>query len=190
MTEEAWLPWWRGGDRTEAKGRGRPLRRVEGHLDAGCGRGGWVRGCRPRARRRRRWACRLRQRHDGDPVGYASDTTRRGRWRSRPLGRSVSSYETACQPLLVGLRLSGFCCARCGGCGVAGGRGGLASRRHAARLRGPPGAGRGPGLVGAACRGVVVAVATARLIFACRGRRSAARRTLPLTTREIRLAHN
>jgi len=104
---------------------------------------------------------------------------------------AVSSYETACQPLLVGLRLSGLCCVRCGGCGVAGGRGGLASRPCGrARLRAPCGAGRGPGAVGAACRGVVVAVATARLIFACRGRRSAARRTLPLTTREIRLAHN
>jgi hypothetical protein len=37
----------------------------------------------------------------------------------------------------------------------------------------------GPGAVGAACRGVVVAVATARLLFACRDRRSAVRRTVP-----------
>ena len=39
-------------------------------------------------------------------------------------------------------------------------------------------------------RGGVVAVATARLIFACRIRRSAVRRTVPLTYGESRLAQN
>ena len=105
--------------------------------------------------------------------------------------RPVGSYETACQPLLVGLWLSGLCCVRCGWCGGASRRGWLASWRAAAGLQGPArGSRRGPGRVGAACRGVVVAVATARLIFACRDRRSAVRRTLPFTTRGIRLAHS
>src|SRR5439155_8885158 len=49
---------------------------------------------------------------------------------------------------------------------------------------------RRPGRVGAVCRGVVVAVATARLICACRVRRSAVRRTVPLTYGENRAAQN
>ena len=50
--------------------------------------------------------------------------------------------------------------------------------------------GRRPGRVGAVHRGGVVAFATARLIFACRIRRSAVRRTVPRTYGESRLAQN
>src|SRR5512142_1006052 len=49
---------------------------------------------------------------------------------------------------------------------------------------------RRPGRVGAARRGVVVTVATARLICACRVRRSAVRRTVPLTYGENLAAQN
>jgi hypothetical protein len=58
---------------------------------------------------------------------------------------------------------------------------------------GPPGTahrGRWPGRVGTVYRVVVVAFATARLIFACRIRRSAVRRTVPHTYGESRLAQN
>jgi hypothetical protein len=50
--------------------------------------------------------------------------------------------------------------------------------------KGMAGAGRRPRGVGVACRGGVVAVATATLICACRDRRSVFRRMVPLTNYE------
>jgi hypothetical protein len=69
----------------------------------------------------------------------------------------------------------------------AGGAARYAADRWPGAASGP---GRRPGEAGAARRGGVVADATARLIFACRDRRPAVRRTVPLTYGESRLAQN
>src|SRR6266699_6706240 len=59
--------------------------------------------------------------------------------------------------------------------------GGQGSARFGGRVR------AADGRMGVACRGGVVAVATATLIYACRDRRSVIRRMVPLTNYESRV---